>query len=295
MLKNRKTYIVAWFTLICFLYSWPIFFCVDSWLEPMFSQQGNLDAAGFSVLLGHLFAMLGPALAAFWMWRFVHKQTLPAWKWGQRKHYLWVMLAMLAFWVLPGLIELFLGGKIATPLETQFWVSLLLMLCFGWIAGMGEEIGWCAYLLPELSPTLGKTRALIVSSILRGLWHWPVVVGPVIAQVIAGERTLAELLGASIVIAFQLVVSNILFGSIFGWLWYRTESIPLVGWMHYWYDFARDVTLMLVVGYGSSLWVTQLNAFVLFPLGFVLLDQVLKGEGLDWKRFLKQGTALSSE
>lgn len=295
MLKSGKMYIAGWFTLICFLYSWPIFFCVDSWLEPMLSRQGNLDAAGLSVLVGHLFAMLGPALAALCMWRFIHKQPLPAWKWGQRKYYLWAMLAMLVFWALPGLVELFLGGKIATPLGTQFWVSLLLMLCFGWIAGMGEEIGWCAYLLPELSPAFGKTRALIVSSVIRGLWHWPVVVGPVIAQVIAGERTLAELLGASIVIAFQLIVSNILFGAIFGWLWYRTESIPLVGWLHYWYDFARDVTLMLIVGYGSSLWVTQLNAFVLFPLGFVLLDQVLKGEGLDWKRFLRRGTTLSSE
>jgi hypothetical protein len=49
-----------------------------------------------------------------------------------------------------------------------------------------------------------------------------------------------------------------------------------------------------LVGYGGSLWVTLLNPFLLFPLGFMLLSDVLDGEGSDWGRFFKsqnpQGT-----
>jgi membrane protease YdiL (CAAX protease family) len=288
MTKNKDIRSVVLFTLICFLFSWPIMFCVDAWLEPMFSQQGNLAAAKLSVLFGHMLAMLGPAIAAFIMWRIYHKESPPPWKWSQPKYYVWVVLAMLAFWVLPGLMGLFFGDTVTSPIETHIWVSIAAILAFGWISGMGEETGWCAYLLPRLSPSTGKAGAMIVSGVIRGLWHWPVVVSPVIVQVVAGEHTPAELVGAAVVIAFQLVLSNVLFGAIFGWIWYRTESIPLVGWLHYWHDMARDVTLMLLVGYGSSLWVTMLNPFLLFPLGYLLMYDVLVGEGLDWKRFFKR-------
>lgn len=284
MPKNKVIREVSLFVLIAFLYSWPIFFLVDAWLDPMFWEQGNQAASHLSVLTGHLLAMLGPAVAALLMWRLYHKEPLPAWKWSQPKYYAWAALAMLAFWALPGLIGLVFGAEVRSPIETSTWIRIAMMLAFGWIAGMGEEIGWCAYLLSHFSPIIGKTRALILSGVIRGLWHWPVVVAPIMAQVAAGERTMAELIGASIVIAIQLAFSNMLFGAIFGWIWYRTESIPLVGWLHFWYDLVRDVTVMLIMGYASGLWMT-LNGFVLFPLGFICLDLVLKSEGLTWKQF----------
>ena len=64
-----------------------------------------------------------------------------------------------------------------------------------------------------------------------------------------------------IIVAFQLVVSNVLFGAVFGWIWYRTESVPLVGWLHFWFDLVRDVAAMLIVGYASGLWMTAINGW----------------------------------
>ncbi len=160
---------------------------------------------------------------------------------------------------------------------------------------MGEETGWCAYLLPRLSPSAGKAGAMIVSGAIRGLWHWPVVISPLIAQVVAGEITPAQLAGAGVVIAFQLMLSNVLFGAVFGWIWYRTESVPLVGWLHYWYDMIRDITLMLLVGYGGGLWMTWLNPFLLLPLGYILIYDVLIGEGLNWKKFFARLTVPKPE
>ncbi len=42
------------------------------------------------------------------------------------------------------------------------------------IPAFGEEFGWRGYLLPKLLP-LGRTKALIISGIIWGLWHAPFV------------------------------------------------------------------------------------------------------------------------
>ncbi|MFC6736630.1 CPBP family intramembrane glutamic endopeptidase, partial [Halolamina salina] len=38
----------------------------------------------------------------------------------------------------------------------------------------GEEFGWRAYLLPKLTP-LGYRRAVVLSGVIWGVWHWPIV------------------------------------------------------------------------------------------------------------------------
>ncbi len=97
MTKSNALRAVVLFTLVSFLFSWPFFFCVDAWLGPMFAQQGNPAAAKLSVMFGHMAAMLGPAIAALFMWRVYHKESPPPWKWSAPKYYGWIVLAMLAF------------------------------------------------------------------------------------------------------------------------------------------------------------------------------------------------------
>ncbi|KPN32279.1 CAAX amino terminal protease self- immunity [Halolamina pelagica] len=38
----------------------------------------------------------------------------------------------------------------------------------------GEEFGWRAYLLPKLTP-LGYRRAVVLSGVIWGVWHWPIL------------------------------------------------------------------------------------------------------------------------
>ncbi len=287
MIKNQFRHNVRTFVFISFLFSWPIFFAVDGWLEPMFAAQDNEAAARLSVLLGHALAMLGPALAALYLWCTRQKET-PVWSWSKSRYYGIVALVMLAFWTLPGLIGLFFGDKIQSPVEAQMWIRIIIFLLLGWISGIGEEMGWCAYLLPQLSSQVGRTRALIVSGVIRGLWHWPVIVAAILAQVVAGERTVLELLGAGVVVAIQLALSNVFFGAVMGWIWYRTESIPLVGWTHFWHNLTRDVTMILIVGYASSLWVTQISGIVFYMLGVMLFDTVRREEGLEWRQLFRR-------
>jgi membrane protease YdiL (CAAX protease family) len=42
------------------------------------------------------------------------------------------------------------------------------------ILALGEEIGWRGYLLPHLLP-LGRARALLLSGLLHGIWHLPIM------------------------------------------------------------------------------------------------------------------------
>jgi membrane protease YdiL (CAAX protease family) len=272
---------VILFIVIAFVYSWSLFFVVDVWLLPVLSRQGNLAAIRLLSMFGHMLAMAGPAIAAFSLYRFFHKVPFPTWKWSRPTYYILAALAMVAIWTLPALVGLAFNDAfgILSPIDVSAWTVVIASLTLGWVAGMAEEAGWCAYLLPRLAPRIGKTRALIVSGAIRGLWHWPVLLAPALARVIAEDISTGRFLLLAVGIAIQLLVSNILFGSLFGWVWYRTESLPLLGWLHQWYNAARDITSLIILGYVGSVW------FVLWTIpfnvvAFLLLFQVAQGEGV---------------
>lgn len=56
--------------------------------------------------------------------------------------------------------------------QTLFAIALAPLFNFG--ATFGEELGWRGYLLPKLS-VLGKRKALLLSSVIWGVWHWPII------------------------------------------------------------------------------------------------------------------------
>jgi membrane protease YdiL (CAAX protease family) len=56
----------------------------------------------------------------------------------------------------------------------QAGVALLLAPALNFGATFGEEFGWRAYLLPKLK-YLGSRKALLISGVIWGIWHWPVI------------------------------------------------------------------------------------------------------------------------
>lgn len=54
------------------------------------------------------------------------------------------------------------------------WSSLLSGLFVGTAFALAEEIGWRGYLLPHLVP-LGRTRAMLLSGLLHGIYHLPLI------------------------------------------------------------------------------------------------------------------------
>lgn len=73
------------------------------------------------------------------------------------------------------------------------------------ILALAEEIGWRGYLLPHLLP-LGRTRALLGSGLLHGLWHLPILLlTPFYHQ--AGDRMLVATL-----FVLSVTVGSVFFG-----------------------------------------------------------------------------------
>ena len=280
-MTKQKDFRGVWlFTLIAFLYSWPIFFIVDAWLLPEYQKQGNDAAALLTALFGHMLGMAGPAIAAIIMWCRYHKEPLPRWKWSRPRYYLIVVLLMVAMWTIPALLGLQFDDNfhVRSPIESSVWVAIVSSLTLLWFAGLGEEVGWTAYLLPRLAPHTGKARALLIAGAIRGLWHVPVLVSPIIVRFIDGELSLFRLLARTLFIIIQLGISNALFGVLFGWVWYRTESLPLMGWLHQWYDAARDITILLIIGYAGSGW-SLIWSIPFNVTAVLLLYQVAQKEG----------------
>jgi membrane protease YdiL (CAAX protease family) len=56
----------------------------------------------------------------------------------------------------------------------QSIVALLVAPLLNLVATFGEEFGWRAFLVPALRK-FGSKKALIISGLIWGVWHWPVV------------------------------------------------------------------------------------------------------------------------
>ena len=59
-------------------------------------------------------------------------------------------------------------------IAAQVGMALLLSPLLNIFSTFGEEFGWRAYLLPKLQP-LGAKKAALVSGLVWGVWHWPLI------------------------------------------------------------------------------------------------------------------------
>lgn len=84
----------------------------------------------------------------------------------------------------------------------------------GLTAVLTEEIGWRGYFLPRLA-ALGERRALLLSGLLHGVWHLPVILLTAL-YLTEGNRWIVLPL---------FLVSATAFGVFVGWLRLRTGSV----------------------------------------------------------------------
>lgn len=80
--------------------------------------------------------------------------------------------------------------------------------------GLGEEIGWRGFLVPELSKTMGFTGTALISGIVWSLWHYPALI---FADYNSGTATWFALS------CFTVMVVAIAF--VFAWLRLKSGSL----------------------------------------------------------------------
>jgi membrane protease YdiL (CAAX protease family) len=93
--------------------------------------------------------------------------------------------------------------------QTAFALTLAPLI--NTLFALDEELGWRGYLLPKLLP-LGQWKAVLISGVIWGAWHAPVIVQ---GQNYPGY----PLLGI-----FMMIVFCVLLGAILSWLYLRGRS-----------------------------------------------------------------------
>jgi membrane protease YdiL (CAAX protease family) len=113
-----------------------------------------------------------------------------------------VWLTGIASFVMPT------GGLATLPLDLVAPAIIALPLAFG------EELGWRGYLLPHLS-TLGHGRALLLSGLLHGIWHLPILL----------LTPYYHSAGNPLIVATLFLATLTLAGVLYGYLRLTTDSV----------------------------------------------------------------------
>ncbi len=98
----------------------------------------------------------------------------------------------------------------------QIFQGILLSPLLNLVPIFGEEFGWRGYLLPKLLP-LGERKAYIISGLIWGVWHIPVI--------LMGYNYGIDYPGAPWSGALLFIFISFVLGTFFGWASLRAGNI----------------------------------------------------------------------
>jgi membrane protease YdiL (CAAX protease family) len=103
-----------------------------------------------------------------------------------------------------------------TVVISQTLFAVLIAPLINAIPILGEEFGWRAYLQPKLMP-LGGRRAILLTGVIWGVWHWPVIA--------MGYNYGFNYPGAPWLGPIAMIWFTIVFGTLIGWATLRAGSV----------------------------------------------------------------------
>lgn len=207
----------------------------------VYVSQKHLGIQAFGIM------MIFPALIAIVLrLAFAEGFKNSGFRFGKFKNYLYMLVFVVGFAAFSILVNVLIYGKapdwqlqhmgangltlLGQPASAGlFWtfqfliIGLVANLTFPIIMMLGEEYGWRPYLFQKLLP-LGFWKANIITGVIWGLWHAPVILMGYNYGLFTGAG----------VLLFTLV--TILMGTIFNYLYVRGNSVILTSVGHGWFN-----------------------------------------------------------
>ncbi|MFA7540387.1 MAG: CPBP family intramembrane glutamic endopeptidase [Sphaerochaetaceae bacterium] len=181
-----------------------------------------------------------------------------------------------------------LQGAEVTP-STILLVSLLQVILVGPVINivptMGEELGWRGYLLPKLRTLFSDRLSIIISGIIWGLWHAPVI--------IMGHNYGTEYPGYPYVGILVMVVFCVALGIIEGYFTIKLNSVIPAAMVHSAMNAGAALPLIVAkVGINQTIGPTVAGLIGGLPLFLVAITLFLK---LDSAKTLQSDQILDQE
>ncbi|MEQ8176428.1 MAG: CPBP family intramembrane glutamic endopeptidase [Syntrophomonadaceae bacterium] len=195
-MEQEKTAVkkrLTWFILLTFVMAWTVFMLI-----PLNGLTYGTGVTVFIVMAG----MFVPALCSI-LTRLITKEGFgnmylnPYFK-GNIKRYLLVYFGPTALLFLSGALYFLISpgsfdseftvlkrmaaasGTAGLSVSNLLLIQILMVVIMGPVINiiptLGEELGWRGYLLPKLRMILSDRAALVITGIIHGMWHIPVVV-----------------------------------------------------------------------------------------------------------------------
>lgn len=247
------------------------------------AATGTLGVAGGTAVL---LIMWGPGVAALLTCRLTGRPIADlGWRWPSTRDVLLatfvpVAYAGLAYAVLWGaglggfpnretlasMGALFGPEPIGATAGVALWIlAFPVSVATGLVFGLGEEIGWRGYLVPRLRERMSFAATGVVSGIIWGLWHTPLIL-------LADYNT-----GAPAWFTIPCFVVLTIAGAIvFAWLRLRSGSLWTAAILHAAHNVAvqRYLTPLTVVEPQTKWYIDEFGALLpasclLFALGFL--------------------------
>lgn len=169
--QNAKRQIITYLAIV---------FAISSVFYVLIPKNGGLEGGGELLVLP---LMWSPAIAGL-VTTFIYQRNLRGMGWGPGKpkyyliaYFLPIVYAGVAYsliWLLG------LGAVDTGNLGGNFGSALLKQLTGGVLGAallaLGEEIGWRGLLIPQLAKVQSYQRTAIISGVIWGIWHVPLIV-----------------------------------------------------------------------------------------------------------------------
>lgn len=183
---NQSRRAIALFLLFLFAFSSVYYYLII--------HAGHLGAGGGIYVTGLMWC---PALSAF-ITSLILKRKISAMAWGwNRWRYqlgayavplLYATIAYIIIWI-AGWGSFYNTGMVASLAKSFGWESLpnclvitLYFIFAGTVGmvmslatGLGEEIGWRGFLVPEVFKTAGYTKTSLIVGCIWAMWHFPIL------------------------------------------------------------------------------------------------------------------------